>query len=146
MNKVSILLIIAAVAVLSACAASRGSVGLSSLAGEWDIIEVDETAVVPAPGQAFPYIGFDVEQGRVYGSTGCNLLTGSFSLDERDGRLDLSQLGGTRMLCPDMHTEEIILAALARVKHYAMVDDDHMVLYHSSKKSGLILQRRRPRP
>lgn len=142
MNKVYAMAIAAIIALCTACATGRAAIGLSDIDGEWDIVEVAETAVVPAPGQSYPYIGFDVNAGRVYGSTGCNLLTGTFNVDAKAGHIDLSQLGGTRMLCPDMRTEETILAALSTVTRYARIDDTHIVLYHSSRREGIVLRRR----
>lgn len=62
----------AAVAVLSSCASTKNLTPVSDLGGEWNIIEINGTAVVPAPGQAFPYIGFETNTGRVYGNSGCN--------------------------------------------------------------------------
>lgn len=45
---------------LSSCASTKNAATLSSISGEWNIIEVNGTAVVPAPGQNF-HIGFDTK-------------------------------------------------------------------------------------
>ena len=45
---------------------NQNAATLSSISGEWNIIEVNGTAVVPAPGQEFPYIGFDTKTGKVF--------------------------------------------------------------------------------
>ena len=70
---------------LSSCASTKNAATLSSLSGEWNIIEINGTAVVPAPGQEFPYIGFDTKTGQVYGNSGCNRLMGSFDVNAKPG-------------------------------------------------------------
>ena len=64
MKKVFVSLCMASVLMgLSSCASTKNAATLSSISGEWNIIEVNGTAVVPAPGQEFPYIGFDTTDG-----------------------------------------------------------------------------------
>ena len=78
MKKVFVSLCMAAtVAGLSSCASTKNAATLSSLSGEWNIIEINGSAVVPAPNQEFPFIGFDTKTGQVYGNSGCNRLMGS---------------------------------------------------------------------
>ena len=75
MKKVFVSLCMASVLMgLSSCASTKNAATLSSINGEWNIIEVNGTAVVPAPGQEFPYIGFDTKAGKVFGNSGCCLL------------------------------------------------------------------------
>ena len=55
MKKVFVSLCMASVLMgLSSCASTKNAATLSSINGEWNIIEVNGTAVVPAPGQNFP--------------------------------------------------------------------------------------------
>ena len=129
-------------AVLSRCASSQTVVSPADLSGEWDIIQIDETAVVPAPGQTFPYLGLDAATGRLWGNSGCNLLTGTAQIDAASGHIDLSQMGSTRMLCPDMKVEETVLQALAQVKKYRFLDDGCLLLYAGSQKKGVVLRKR----
>ena len=106
MKKVFVsLCMTAAVAALSSCASTKNAASLSVLGGEWNIIEINGAVVVPAPGQAFPYIGFDTNTGKVYGNAGCNRLMGTFDMQAKPGRLELSQVGSTRMMCSDMTVE-----------------------------------------
>ena len=50
MKKVFVFLCMAAtVAGLSSCASTKNAATLSSLSGEWNIIEINGSAVVPAP-------------------------------------------------------------------------------------------------
>ena len=70
MKKVFVSLCMASVLMgLSSCASTKNAATLSSISGEWNIIEVNGTAVVPAPGQEFPYIGFDTKRLEKYLAT-----------------------------------------------------------------------------
>lgn len=131
-----------ALAGMSSCASTKDAATVSSLEGEWNIIEVNGTVTVPAPGQEFPYIGFDVQAGNVYGCSGCNRLTGAFDVHAKPGRIDLGTLGSTRMMCPDMALEQQVLAALAQVKRYKRIDETNMALCSSSRRPQLVLQKR----
>lgn len=86
--------------------------------GEWNIIEVNGSAIVPAENQELPFIGFDTATGKVYGNSGCNRMMGSIDLNSKPGTIDMSRLGSTRMACPDMTTEQNVLNALGQVKSY----------------------------
>lgn len=132
----------ATVAVLSSCASTRNAATLSSLGGEWNIIEINGTAVVPAPNQEFPFIGFDTKTGKVYGNSGCNRLMGSFDVNAKPGTIDLGGLGSTRMACPDMTVENNVLAALAKVKKYKKLGQDNMALCGSSNRPIVVLQKK----
>ena len=93
MKKVFVSLCMAAtVAGLSSCASTKNAATLSSLSGEWNIIEINGSAVVPAPNQEFPFIGFDTKTGQVYGNSGCNRLMGSFDVNAKPGQIDLGAL------------------------------------------------------
>jgi heat shock protein HslJ len=104
--------------VLVSCGSSKGLVALSDLEGEWYIIEVKGSVVVPADNAPFPFIGFDTQSGRIQGNSGCNRMTGSFDNRAAAGYITLGQMISTRMACPDMTNEQNILHALAEVKRY----------------------------
>lgn len=131
----------AAVAGLASCGSGKNAAAQTSLAGEWNIIEVESRTVVPAPGEEFPFIGFKAEEGQVYGYSGCNRMMGSFSTDARTGSIDLGEMASTRMMCPDMSLEDSILKALGKVKKYKE-EKGQIVLCASSGHPLLVLQKR----
>lgn len=132
-------------AALSSCASTKQAASTSALIGEWDIIEINGMAVVPAPGQTFPYVGFDATSGKVYGNSGCNRLMGTFNTAAKPGRLELGPMGSTRMMCPDMANEKNVLAALAQVKKFKRLGDNQIALCAKSlKRPILVLQKRAP--
>lgn len=56
MKKVLVSLCMAgALVALSSCRSSKDAATLSSINGEWNIIEINGAAVVPAPNQEFPF-------------------------------------------------------------------------------------------
>lgn len=143
MKKVFVSLCMASALVgLSSCASTKNAASLPSLGGEWNIIEINGTAVVPAPGQQFPYIGFDTETGKVFGNSGCNRMMGSFDVNAKPGTIDLSALGSTRMACPDMSVENNVLSALAKVKKYKSLGAGNIALCSSSNRPLIVLQKK----
>lgn len=143
MKKVFVsLCMAAAVTGLSSCGSTKNAASLATIGGEWNIIEINGTAVVPVSGQEFPYIGFDMDEGRVYGSGGCNRIMGTFALDAKPGVLAMSPLATTRMGCPDMSVEQNVLAALAQVKKFKRLNEGNLLLCTSSNRPVMVLQKK----
>lgn len=143
MKKVFVSLSVAVLLLgLASCASTKNAVTLSSLNGEWNIIEVNGVVVVPAPRQTFPFIAFDTTTGKIYGNSGCNNLMGSFDLNAGPGSITLDALGSTRMACPDMTVENNLLAAFKRIKKYRNLGGGNMALCGSSNRPVLILQKK----
>lgn len=143
MKKVFVSICIALTALtLSSCRSTKEATSLSSMNGEWNVVEINGTTVVPAQGQALPFIGFDTATGKVYGNSGCNRLMGSFDVKAQAGTIDLSQLGSTRMMCPDMTIEQNVLGALAQVKGYRKVGKEGMALCNADKRPVLVLEKK----
>lgn len=115
-----ILTILCTAALVASCATSRQATGLTALQGEWQVSEIEGQPVATAEGQDTPFIGFNVSEKLVYGSTGCNRLTGTLNADAEKGSIDFSALGMTRMMCPDMTLEGKMTATLAKVRTYKM--------------------------
>lgn len=102
--------------VATSCGSGKQALSLSSLNGEWNITEVDGRKLA---AEEPPFIGFDVDQKRIYGNSGCNRMMGTFEADSlKPGVLSFGQIGSTRMMCPDMETETAVLGALEKVKKY----------------------------
>lgn len=143
MKKVFVSLCMASALIgLSSCGSTKNAATLSSIGGEWNIIEVNGTSVVPAPGQEFPFIGFDTKNGKVYGNSGCNRMMGSFDVNAKPGTISLGAMGSTRMACPDMTVENNVLSALAQVKKYKKLGKENMALCGSSNRPVIVLQKK----
>ncbi|MCM1138725.1 MAG: META domain-containing protein [Duncaniella sp.] len=96
---------------------------LSFLNGAW---QVDAIKGVKVPSSANVKIVIDVDDCKVHGNAGCNLLNGEITvnLDKSDG-LEFKNLATTRMACPDMATEQQFLLALEMVDTATMGGDEN---------------------
>ena len=135
---------VSAVFAMSSCGSTKEAASLSSLNGEWNIIEVNGSAIVPAENQELPFIGFDTATGKVYGNSGCNRMMGSIDLNSKPGTIDMSRLGSTRMACPDMTLEQNVLSALGQVKKYKKLGKENIALCGSSNRPIIVLQKKAP--
>lgn len=137
-----------AAVVLSSCGTTGKSVDIS---GEWNVVSVKGEQV-----EGNPYIGFDLAEGRIYGNAGCNRIMGEFNYvpnlynpkkNNEDsitlGHIDFINVGATRMMCPDMETEQKVLEALNEVAGYQassagveLTDKDGNVLMSLEKKEA----------
>ena len=145
MKKVIVSLCMAgALIALSSCRSSKDAATLSSINGEWNIIEINGAAVVPAPNQEFPFIGFDTNTGKVFGNSGCNRMMGSFDVNAKPGTIDLGAMASTRMAFPDMTLEQNVLSALGQVKKYKKLGKENIALCGSSNRPIIVLQKKAP--
>lgn len=127
---------------MTSCKTSKEAASLSSINGEWNIIEVNGSAVVPAQGQEFPFIGFDTATGKVFGYSGCNRMMGSFDVNAKPGTIDLGRMASTRMACPDMTTEQNVLSALGQVKGYRKMGKNNVALCNASGRPVVVLEKK----
>jgi len=143
MKKVFVsLCIFCTVFAFSSCRSAKEVVGPSDLNGEWNIIEINGSAVVPGSGKDFPYIGFDSSTGKIFGNSGCNRMMGAFTTDGKPGEINLGNIAGTRMMCPDMTMEQNVLNALKNVKGYKKVGTDKIALTNTHKRPVIVLETR----
>lgn len=125
-----------AAVVLSSCGTTGKSVDIS---GEWNVVSVKGEQV-----EGNPYIGFDLAEGRIYGNAGCNRIMGGVEIDSvNPGKIGFTGVGATRMMCPDMETEQKVLEALNEVAGYQassagveLTDKDGNVLMSLEKKEA----------
>lgn len=120
------LMAICAGALIVSCNSGKNMLSISALNGEWDITEVGGQQITT---DKMPFIGFDVAQKRIYGNSGCNRMMGSFEADSlKPGTLKFGQIGSTRMMCPDMKIEQLVLGAMDKVTSYQTVSDKPEVI------------------
>lgn len=123
-----------AAVLLSSCGTTTKSVDIT---GEWNVVSVEGKQVT-----GNPYIGFDTENGRLYGNAGCNRIMGGFEIDSvNPGHIGLTNVASTRMMCPDMETEQKVLEALNEVTGFKssatgveLTDKDGKVLISLEKR------------
>ena len=84
------------------------------ITGEWNIVAVGQTAIKDL--QEMPYITF--EDGRFFGSNGCNVLNGSYRLE--NGKIEFGAVAATMRFCPDVPFEHDINVVLADGQSYPL--------------------------
>lgn len=130
--------VVCAALMMASCGSGKNAVAVD-LSGEWNIVEVNGQQL---SGDSDPFIGFDMEGKRIYGNAGCNRMMGAFELDSVNaGKIKLTQMGMTRMMCPDMETERVVTEALNKVAGYTGTEAG-VALTDAEGKELVILQKR----
>jgi heat shock protein HslJ len=115
---------------LLSCSSSRNAAKVESLAGNWAL------TVFPYATKTFaelfsmktPELQFTAPDRRVTGNTGCNRVTGSFSVNGDEFKFN--SLATTKMGCPG-YDETIYLDALNRVNRFRL-NADQLSLFQDS--------------
>lgn len=124
----------------ASCTTTNKAVSATDLNGEWTVEKVNGTAIDKSKTENEVFLGFNVAEKRVYGSAGCNRLTGSFEVTA-DG-IDLSKTGATRMMCADMTTEDMILGAMPNIKSFRTGKNGTLQLTDASGKTVMELKKK----
>ena len=118
---------------------------LNDLSGEWVITSVYGAQV--GDMENTPFLAFDIDQMRVHGNAGCNIINGGFSQEEgKENSLKFSQMISTMMACPDMKTERMILDALNKISDFSLNEDQTISLNDSTGTAALTLTKNTGEP
>lgn len=98
----------------------------------WKLIGVEGKAVIQAPNQREAYLILKLEAHRLQGFGGCNILLGSYELNEATQRIKFSHVASTMMACPRLPDESAFLKALARVEQFT-IDEGVLLLQKEGK-------------
>lgn len=140
MNKNLILSGIVVAAIATSCSSVR-TMPVADLSGEWSISKIENKEITVPVDIEQPYLAFDVVNNHMFGSIGCNTVMGAFYASE-DGKIDLSGMGVTRMMCPDMTLEDQILSALSKVTDFGIDDDGNLILLDEYQHKMVTLTKR----
>jgi heat shock protein HslJ len=116
-------------AMLTSCSSSRNTAQLSELDGNWQLT-VFPNATKPFAeffSMKMPEMQLTSDR-RVSGSTGCNRITGGFSIDGE--AFKFNNLATTKMGCPG-YDENVYMDALNRVNRFRL-NADQLSLYQDS--------------
>ncbi len=108
------------------------------ITGEWKVVSINNEAVGQA--EVEPFVAFDVEAKTMNGSAGCNRFFGSFELGEKCS-FKTSNVGATRMMCPNMEVEDAFLNALNKVTNYSVCGDE-LTLLDADKNEVLSFEKK----
>lgn len=114
---------------------------VDALSGEWNVVTIEKKAITLSPDSENPYLAFDVVNSRMFGSVGCNRVMGGLYATDK-GTIDLSHMGATRMMCPDMALEDKLLTALNQVKEFGTDKDGNLVLMDGNRREMVMLAKR----
>lgn len=100
---------------------NHSKVSSDALAGEWTVYTVGGNKVT---GETRPYFNFNMEDHRLYGSNGCNIINGDFTLSG-NSKLKIGNVISTMMACPDAPYEQAINLALEATQSFDITKKGH---------------------
>ena len=123
---------------MTSCGSTQKTTSVADLAGEWEIVEVGNK---PVSAEETPFLGFNVNEGQLYGNTGCNSLMATIVMSKNAGELSFDAVGSTKRMCADMATEDAILQALGVVKKFAL-EGERLMLNNADGKELMELKKK----
>lgn len=108
------------------------------LNGTWQVKEISgEPVNVPKMK-----LVIDVEEGKLHGNTGCNVINGSLEINmESANSISFQAISKTLMLCPDENYETQLLVALEEAMKARPLKGGKVQLLDSQDKPVLVLER-----
>lgn len=107
----------------------------ANISGDWKIDNVLGTQVI-AGEEETPFISFQTQESRFYGTTGCNSFFGEFNTTDNKNEITISNVGSTKKLCSDMTVEDAIFSALGQV---ASVDYNNEIMQLKDASGNVIM-------
>ncbi len=108
------------------------------LNGTWVVTAINENPV----DEPDMKIVIDVDEGKLHGNTGCNLLNGAFTTDmDTPNSISFQRIATTRMACPDSSHETEFVVALEEASYARPISPTKVLLLHDSGKVVLELVR-----
>ena len=122
--NISMLCITTALIIAGCCHCRSKSRAAAPLEGNtWRLIKLMGEDIETS-GESFTLTFTD--EGRIAGVGSCNRLFGDYTA-AADGKLDIGQLGSTRMMCPDIERENRYFMAVGTATAYE-IDGETMML------------------
>lgn len=108
------------------------------LNGTWLVRQIDQTTVDDPDMKMV----IDVDEGKIHGNTGCNIYNGAFEIDmEAPNSISFSNIGMTRMACPEPNHETALVVALEEASAAKPVSSKEVLLFDTQGKQVLKLVR-----
>lgn len=101
------------------CHSSRNMAKLTDSKWRLQTLDGEEVKLTDSAGEIF--IQFNEGEKRVSGRAACNRFFGNYEAER--GKLKFSQMGATRMACPDLPLENHFFRMLEEVNAYEMKDN-----------------------
>lgn len=108
------------------------------LNGTWLVKEIDGQAV-NVPDMK---LVIDVDEGKLHGNTGCNIINGSLETDmDAANSISFQKIGMTRMACPTPNFETQLVVALEEASKAKPLKESRVALLDNQGKTVLLLER-----
>lgn len=108
------------------------------LNGTWKVTKINEQAV-NVPGMQ---LVIDVDEGKLHGNTGCNVINGDFEIDmDAANSISFSAIGMTKVACRNGDYETALIVALEEASAAKPVSNQEVIFYDSMHKPVLTLVR-----
>lgn len=108
------------------------------LNGTWAVREIDGQAV-NVPDMK---LVIDVDEGKLHGNTGCNIINGTLETDmDAANSISFQGIGMTRMACPDANYETQFVMALEQASKAKPIKDNQVALIDDQGNVVLLLER-----
>lgn len=108
------------------------------LNGTWQVIMIEDDKIDNPEMR----LVIDVDEGKIHGNTGCNILNGTMDIDmETANTLSFQDIVTTKMACPDPTKQTRMIVALEDAAHAKPIDKDHVVLLNLLRKPVMTLKR-----
>lgn len=108
------------------------------LNGTWAVSAIDGKTI----DEPDMKLVIDVDEGKIHGNTGCNILNGSMEIDmDKANSISFSGIATTRMACPPDSHQTALLVALEDASSAKPLSKTSVVLLNSARKEVLRLVR-----
>lgn len=107
----------------------------ANISGDWKIDNVLGTEVIAA--EETPFISFQTEEARFYGTTGCNSFFGEFKTSDNKEDFMLTNVGSTKKMCENMQVEDAIFSAFVQT---ASVEYDNTKMLLKDGKGNVVME------
>lgn len=111
------------------------------LDGTWAVVAIDGEEVSIEDMK----IALDVDEKRIHGNTGCNIINGELETDmDTPNSISFSKIGMTRMACPDSGWETRMMVALEEAITAKRISKDEIEFIGSNGQQVMLLRRTTP--
>lgn len=108
------------------------------LNGTWKVVNIGDEAINIDKMK----LVFDVDEHKMHGNTGCNVINGVLNTDmDAPNSISFEAIGVTMMLCPEMKYQSALLVALEEACRAKAVSKNRVVLLNSNDNEVLTLER-----
>lgn len=117
---------------------TSADIGKGIVKGDWAIEKVYGN---PAIGEKAPFLKFVVDEKKVYGNNGCNVLNAEYKYNPEDSTISFDYLTTTMMMCyKEGITDTEINQALGEVRYYTwkLNDDDYYMTFYNAERDPVM--------